>query len=95
MRGSTVKGGPRVRAPHTSNRGEDLRAKSTAAGAERRATAIEHASRAPRESGPANPMGEVKREGIEIHAGVDAETSPAYACERWLRDHVIGRIPGA
>lgn len=41
------------------------------------------------------PWAKVKREGIEIRADVDAETSPAYACERWLRDRVIGRIPGA
>jgi hypothetical protein len=33
--------------------------------------------------------------GTTVHADIDAERSPAYAWERWLRDHVIGRIPGA
>lgn len=41
------------------------------------------------------PWAQVRREGIEIRVGIDAETSPAYVCERWLRDRVIGRIPGA
>jgi hypothetical protein len=26
---------------------------------------------------------------------VDAERTPAFRWERWVRDHVIGRIPGA
>jgi hypothetical protein len=40
-------------------------------------------------------MGEGEARGHRIRADVDAETSPAYACERWLHDRVIGRIPGA
>lgn len=33
--------------------------------------------------------------GIDITVNVEAEETPAFTFERWLRTHVIGRIPGA
>jgi hypothetical protein len=33
--------------------------------------------------------------GIDITVNVEAEETPALTFERWLRSHVIGRIPGA
>jgi sporulation protein YlmC with PRC-barrel domain len=42
------------------------------------------------------PWERVTRIGkIEIELSIDAERTTAYATERWLRDHVIGRIPGS
>jgi hypothetical protein len=33
--------------------------------------------------------------GITLKLREEAESSPALASERWVRDHIIGRIPGA
>jgi sporulation protein YlmC with PRC-barrel domain len=33
--------------------------------------------------------------GIDITVNVEAEETPAFTFERWLRSRVIGRIPGA
>jgi len=41
------------------------------------------------------PWGKVVVTGTTVTAGVDAEKTPAFAWERWLRKNVIGRIPGA
>jgi hypothetical protein len=41
------------------------------------------------------PIGQVHAEGINLKADVDAERTAAFAWERWLRDRVIGRIPGS
>lgn len=38
---------------------------------------------------------EVRDIGVDIGVAVDGEQSGALAGEAWLRDHVIGRIPGA
>jgi sporulation protein YlmC with PRC-barrel domain len=41
------------------------------------------------------PWSRVLRIGIDVKVDVDAERSPALHWERWVRDHLIGRIPGA
>jgi sporulation protein YlmC with PRC-barrel domain len=41
------------------------------------------------------PWAQVVPTGNEVTVGVEAEKTPALAWERWLRAHVIGRIPGA
>jgi sporulation protein YlmC with PRC-barrel domain len=33
--------------------------------------------------------------GIDVEVDVKAETTPALGYEQWLRDHLIGKIPGA
>jgi hypothetical protein len=37
----------------------------------------------------------LSRDGGDFRVDVDAATVPTLAWERWLREHVIGRIPGA
>jgi hypothetical protein len=37
----------------------------------------------------------VRSEGINLLVDVDRERTPAFDWERWLRRHVIGRIPGS
>ncbi|HEX8073129.1 MAG TPA: hypothetical protein VF546_24490 [Pyrinomonadaceae bacterium] len=41
------------------------------------------------------PWAKVTPTGNDVTVGVEAERTPALAWERWLREHVIGRIPGA
>ncbi len=41
------------------------------------------------------PIGHVSTEGINLKAEVDRDRTPAFAWERWLREHIIGRIPGS
>lgn len=41
------------------------------------------------------PWSQVTPTGVNVTAGVEAESTPALAWERWLRAKVIGRIPGA
>jgi sporulation protein YlmC with PRC-barrel domain len=41
------------------------------------------------------PWDRVIRIGIDVKVDVDAARSPALRWERWVRDHLIGRIPGA
>lgn len=41
------------------------------------------------------PWSKVVPTGIDITVNVEAESTPAFDFERWLRRHVIGRIPGA
>jgi sporulation protein YlmC with PRC-barrel domain len=41
------------------------------------------------------PWPRVVKIGIDVKVDVDAERTPAFRWERWVRDHVIGRIPGA
>lgn len=41
------------------------------------------------------PWSKVVLTGIDITVNVEAEETPAFTFERWLRSHVIGRIPGA
>lgn len=33
--------------------------------------------------------------GIDVTVNVEAESTPAFDFERWLRRHIIGHIPGA
>lgn len=40
---------------------------------------------------PWRRVGEI---GIDVHVALDAERTRAHALERWLRRHVIVRIPG-
>jgi hypothetical protein len=41
------------------------------------------------------PWSKVAEVGLDIDLALDGEETPALAWERWLRDHVIGRIPGS
>jgi sporulation protein YlmC with PRC-barrel domain len=41
------------------------------------------------------PWSGVLRVGVDVKVDVDSARSPALYWERWVRDHVIGRIPGA
>jgi sporulation protein YlmC with PRC-barrel domain len=41
------------------------------------------------------PWSRVVKIGIDVKVDVEAEQTPAFHWERWVRDHVIGRIPGA
>jgi sporulation protein YlmC with PRC-barrel domain len=40
-------------------------------------------------------LAQVREIGIEVVVDVDAEQTRAWAWERWLRRHVIARIPGS
>ncbi len=41
------------------------------------------------------PWPKVQQIDLQVHIDLDADNSPVYTVERWLRRHVIGRIPGA
>lgn len=41
------------------------------------------------------PWPKVQQIDLAVHVDLDAEQSPAYVLERWLRRHLVGRIPGA
>jgi sporulation protein YlmC with PRC-barrel domain len=41
------------------------------------------------------PWSKVVKIGVDVKVDVEAEGSPALHWERWVRDHLIGRIPGA
>lgn len=41
------------------------------------------------------PWSKVRDVGIDVEVDLEAEATPALAWEKWLRDHLIGRIPGA
>ncbi len=41
------------------------------------------------------PFEKLSRQGVDVRADVDGSQTNAFAWERWLRDHVIGRIPGS
>jgi sporulation protein YlmC with PRC-barrel domain len=41
------------------------------------------------------PWSRVKEIGITMKVSEEADHSPALASERWVRDHIVGRIPGA
>lgn len=41
------------------------------------------------------PWSKVIDVGIDVDVDIDVEATPALAYEKWLEDHVIGRIPGA
>jgi sporulation protein YlmC with PRC-barrel domain len=41
------------------------------------------------------PWSKVLKIGIDVKVDLDAEETSAFAWERWVRDHIIGRIPGA
>ncbi len=41
------------------------------------------------------PWSKVQDVGITVQVDCDAEDAPSLKVERWLRDHIIGRIPGA
>jgi sporulation protein YlmC with PRC-barrel domain len=46
-------------------------------------------------SGLEVPWSKVLKVGIDVKVDVDAERTPAMAWERWVRERIIGRIPGA
>lgn len=41
------------------------------------------------------PWSKVRDVGIDVDVDVEAEATPALAWEKWLRERVIGRIPGS
>jgi sporulation protein YlmC with PRC-barrel domain len=41
------------------------------------------------------PWSEIVPTGVNITVGVEAEKTPAFAWEKWLRAKIVGRIPGA
>jgi len=41
------------------------------------------------------PWSQVRKIGIDVQVDVDATHTPAWAWETWVRDRIIGRIPGA
>ena len=41
------------------------------------------------------PWSKVLKIGVDVKVDLDAERTPALAWERWIRDRIIGRIPGA
>lgn len=41
------------------------------------------------------PWSRVLRVGVDVKVDVDSSRSPALHWEHWVRDHLIGRIPGA
>jgi|SRR5690349_6515596 sporulation protein YlmC with PRC-barrel domain len=41
------------------------------------------------------PWSRVIKIGVDVKVDTDGERSPALYWERWIRDHLIGRIPGA
>ncbi|HEY3012212.1 MAG TPA: hypothetical protein VGJ36_05665 [Gemmatimonadales bacterium] len=41
------------------------------------------------------PWSQVLKIGIDVKVDLDAERTSAWAWEAWVRDHIIGRIPGA
>ncbi|MEH2405736.1 divalent metal cation transporter [Nostoc sp.] len=40
------------------------------------------------------PWSKVRDIGIDVEVDVEAEATPALDYEKWLRDHIIARIPG-
>jgi sporulation protein YlmC with PRC-barrel domain len=41
------------------------------------------------------PWSKVLKIGMDVKLDLDAERTPALAWEHWVRDHIIGRLPGA
>jgi sporulation protein YlmC with PRC-barrel domain len=41
------------------------------------------------------PWSKVQKIGVDVKVDLDAERTAAFAWEHWIRDHIIGRIPGA
>jgi sporulation protein YlmC with PRC-barrel domain len=50
----------------------------------------------PTNDGPLEvPWAKVKKIGIDVRVDLDAARTTAFAWEHWVRNHIIGRIPGA
>ena len=43
---------------------------------------------------PWNQVRDFNIGGTDVEVDLDAEATPAFAWEKWLREHVVGRIPG-
>ena len=41
------------------------------------------------------PWSRVRKIGVDVKVDLEAEHTPALAWEHWVRQHIIGRIPGA
>ncbi len=41
------------------------------------------------------PWSKVLKIGVDVKVDLEAERTPALAWEHWIRDRIIGRIPGA
>lgn len=44
---------------------------------------------------PWSQVRDFNKGGVDVEVDLEAEKTPALAWEQWLRDNVIGRIPGA
>lgn len=40
------------------------------------------------------PWARVRQIHLDVHVDLDAENAPVFALERWLRRHVVERLPG-
>jgi sporulation protein YlmC with PRC-barrel domain len=50
----------------------------------------------PPDNGPLEvPWSKVLKLGVDVKVDLEAQRTPAFAWEHWVRDHIIGRIPGA
>jgi len=50
----------------------------------------------PKENQPFEiPWSKVTKIGVDLKVDLQAERTPALAWEHWVREHIIGRIPGA
>ena len=50
----------------------------------------------PKGDGPLEvPWSKVLKIGVDVKVDLEAERTPALAWEHWVRDRIIGRIPGA
>jgi sporulation protein YlmC with PRC-barrel domain len=41
------------------------------------------------------PWAKVRKIGVDVRVDLEAERTTTLAWEHWIRDHIIGRIPGA
>jgi sporulation protein YlmC with PRC-barrel domain len=40
------------------------------------------------------PWPRVQQIALDVHVDIDAEQAPVFAVERWLRRHIVQRLPG-
>ena len=62
---------------------------------ERWATALERSFIHGRDQPFRIPWSAIRDVGIDVEVDLDARATPVLAWEQWIRDHIIGRIPGA
>ena len=60
-----------------------------------RASSPTHIERSPLDDPGRIPFDRVSDIGTTIDLAVDADDLATFAAERWVRDHIIGHIPGS